>query len=144
MNEKDEIRFGFSKDESEQEFDLEDILKEFAPEDEELQEATAEVQPEETPEEPVEPQTEEVPAEESETVPEEVTAEEPEVPAEEVTPVAGDTVRLDDVAQALAEKMNAVLSADLQQMSEASLRKIRPYTLENMAKTHAEIFESGR
>ena len=103
MNEKDEIRFGFSKDESEQEFDLEDILKEFAPEDEELQEATAEVQPEETPEEPVEPQTEEVPAEEPETVPEEVTAEEPEVPAEEVTPVAGDTVRLDDVAQALKD-----------------------------------------
>ena len=103
MNEKDEIRFGFSKDESEQKFDLEDILKEFAPEDEELQEAAAEVQPEETPEEPVEPQTEEVPAEEPETVPEEVTAEEPEVPAEEVTPVAGDTVRLDDVAQALKD-----------------------------------------
>ena len=103
MNEKDEIRFGFSKDESEQEFDLEDILKEFAPEDEELQEAAAEVQPEETPEEPVELQTEEVPAEEPETVPEEVTAEEPEVPAEEVTPVAGDTVRLDDVAQALKD-----------------------------------------
>ena len=103
MNEKDEIRFGFSKDESEQKFDLEDILKEFAPEDEELQEAAAEVQPEETPEEPVEPQTEEVPTEEPETVPEEVTAEEPEVPAEEVTPVAGDTVRLDDVAQALKD-----------------------------------------
>ena len=103
MNEKDEIRFGFSKDESEQEFDLEDILKEFAPEDEEPQDAEAEVQPEETPEEPVEPQTEEVPAEEPETVPEEVTAEEPEVPAEEVTPVAGDTVRLDDVAQALKD-----------------------------------------
>ena len=103
MNEKDEIRFGFSKDESEQEFDLEDILKEFAPEDEEPQDAAAEVQPEETPEEPVEPQTEEVPAEEPETVPEEVTAEEPEVPAEEVTPVAGDTVRLDDVAQALKD-----------------------------------------
>ena len=103
MNEKDEIRFGFSKDESEQEFDLEDILKEFAPEDEEPQDAAAEVQPEETPEEPVELQTEEVPAEEPETVPEEVTAEEPEVPAEEVTPVAGDTVRLDDVAQALKD-----------------------------------------
>lgn len=103
MNEKDEIRFGFSKDESEQELDLEDILKEFAPEDEELQEAAAEVQPEETSEEPVEPQTEEVPAEEPETVPEEVTAEEPEAPAEEVTPVAGDTVRLDDVAQALKD-----------------------------------------
>ena len=44
----------------------------------------------------------------------------------------------------LAEKINAVLSADLQQMGEASLRKIRPYTLENMAKIHAEIFENGR
>jgi glycosyltransferase involved in cell wall biosynthesis len=44
----------------------------------------------------------------------------------------------------LAEKISAVLSSDLQQMGEASLRKIRPYTLENMAKTHAEIFESGR
>ena len=57
--------------------------------------------------------------------------------------VNGYVVPVED-AQALAEKMNAVLSADLQQMSQASLRKIRPYTLENMAKTHAEIFESGR
>lgn len=47
-------------------------------------------------------------------------------------------------ADALAEKIAAVLSDDLQRMGEASLRKIRPYTLENMAKTHAEIFESGR
>lgn len=57
--------------------------------------------------------------------------------------VNGYVVPVED-AQALAEKINAVLSADLQQMGEASLRKIRPYTLENMAKTHAEIFESGR
>jgi hypothetical protein len=47
-------------------------------------------------------------------------------------------------AQTLAEKINAVLAADLQQMGEASLRKIQPYTLENMAKVHAEIFENGR
>ncbi len=57
--------------------------------------------------------------------------------------VNGYVVPVED-AQALAEKMNAVLAADLRQMGEASLRKIRPYTLENMAKTHAEIFESGR
>ncbi len=57
--------------------------------------------------------------------------------------VNGYVVPVEDV-QALAEKMKAVLPADLQQMGEASLRKIRPYTLENMAKAHAEIFESGR
>ena len=44
----------------------------------------------------------------------------------------------------LAEKMRAVLSADMEAMGAASLEKIRPYTLENMAKVHAEIFESGR
>ena len=57
--------------------------------------------------------------------------------------VNGYVVPVEDAA-ALAEKMDAVLSADLYQMGMASLRKIRPYTLENMAKTHAEIFESGR
>lgn len=57
--------------------------------------------------------------------------------------VNGYVVPVED-AQALAEKMNAVLASDLRQMGEASLRKIQPYTLENMAKTHAEIFESGR
>jgi len=57
--------------------------------------------------------------------------------------VNGYVVPVED-ADTLAEKINAVLAADLQQMGEASLRKIRPYTLENMAKTHAEIFESGR
>lgn len=44
----------------------------------------------------------------------------------------------------LAEKLNAVLSADMQKMGAASLEKIRPYTLEHMAKTHWEIFEGGR
>lgn len=45
---------------------------------------------------------------------------------------------------ALAEKIQAVLSADLEKMGRAALEKVRPYTLENMAKTHAEIFEIGR
>ena len=57
--------------------------------------------------------------------------------------VNGYVVPVEDAA-ALAEKINAVLSADLHQMGEASLEKIRPYTLENMAKTHAEILESRR
>ena len=47
-------------------------------------------------------------------------------------------------ADALAEKMNAVLKADRAAMGAASLAKIRPYTLENMAKTHVEILENGR
>lgn len=47
-------------------------------------------------------------------------------------------------AQTLAEKINAVLAADRQKMGAASLEIIRPYTLENMAKTHVEIFENGR
>ena len=44
----------------------------------------------------------------------------------------------------LAEKMNAMLTADLQAMGAASLEKIQPYTIENMAKVHEEIFENGR
>ena len=44
----------------------------------------------------------------------------------------------------LAEKMNAMLTADLQAMGAASLNKIQPYTIENMARVHAEIFETGR
>lgn len=46
--------------------------------------------------------------------------------------------------KALADKIKAVLSADLGNMGKAALEKIRPYTLENMAKIHAEIFESER
>lgn len=57
--------------------------------------------------------------------------------------INGYVVPVEDAA-ALAEKIDAVLSDDLQRMGEAALEKIRPYTLENMAKTHAEIFESGR
>ena len=57
--------------------------------------------------------------------------------------VNGYVIPVEDPA-ALAEKIKAVLASDLQQMGEASLRKISPYTLENMAKTHAEIFESEK
>ena len=48
----------------------------------------------------------------------------------------------DDVA--LAEKIDLALRSDLQAMGAVSLEKIRPYTIENMAKTHVEILESGR
>ena len=57
--------------------------------------------------------------------------------------INGYVVAVEDV-QMLAEKIKAVLTSDLLQMGEAALRKIRPYTLENMAKTHVEIFENGR
>ena len=45
---------------------------------------------------------------------------------------------------ALAEKIDLALRSDLQAMGAVSLEKIRPYTIENMAKTHVEILESGR
>ena len=47
-------------------------------------------------------------------------------------------------ADALAEKIRAVLDSDRTAMGQASLEKIRPYTLENMAKTHVDIFENRR
>ena len=47
-------------------------------------------------------------------------------------------------AEALAEKIHAVLASDLTEMGNAALEKVRPYTLENMAKAHVEIFENGR
>ena len=47
-------------------------------------------------------------------------------------------------AEALAEKIRAVLESDLAAMGKAALEKVRPYTLENMAKIHAEIFENRR
>ena len=43
-------------------------------------------------------------------------------------------------SDALARKIREVLSADLEKMGEHSLKKIRPYTIENMAKVHVEIF----
>ena len=51
----------------------------------------------------------------------------------------GYIVPVGDVA-ALAEKMNAVLSSDFAAMGAAALEKVRPYTIENMAATHVEIF----
>lgn len=57
--------------------------------------------------------------------------------------VNGYIVPVEDAA-ALAEKIRAVLASDMEKMGAAALEKIRPYTLEKMAKTHAEIFESGR
>lgn len=57
--------------------------------------------------------------------------------------VNGYIVPVEDAA-ALAEKINVALSSDMEKMGQASLDKIRPYTLENMAKTHAEILENGR
>ena len=47
-------------------------------------------------------------------------------------------------APVLAEKIRAVLASDLERMGAAALEKVRPYTLENMARTHVAIFESGR
>lgn len=57
--------------------------------------------------------------------------------------VNGYIVPVDD-QKALAEKICAVLTGDYRQMGAAALETIRPYTLENMAKVHVEIFESGR
>lgn len=56
--------------------------------------------------------------------------------------INGYVVPVED-ASTLGEKIKAVLASDLQKMGEEALRKIRPYTLENMAKIHAEIFETG-
>lgn len=44
-----------------------------------------------------------------------------------------------DAPDILAEKLNAVLASDLEAMGRASLEKIRPYTIENMARVHGEI-----
>lgn len=57
--------------------------------------------------------------------------------------VNGYIVPVEDAA-ALAEKMKLVLRSDLQAMGKVSLEKIRAFTLENMAKVHAEILENGR
>ena len=57
--------------------------------------------------------------------------------------VNGYVVPVGDTA-VLAEKIRSVLASDLEAMGKAALEKVRPYTLENMAKTHAEIFENGR
>lgn len=46
-------------------------------------------------------------------------------------------------AESLAEKMGQILTCDLRAMGQASLEKIRPYTIENMARVHEAIFENG-
>lgn len=56
--------------------------------------------------------------------------------------VNGYIVPVEDEA-ALAEKICTVLAGDVRQMGEASLEKIRPYTIENMAKVHADIFQKN-
>ena len=53
--------------------------------------------------------------------------------------VNGGIVPVED-SDALARKIREALSADLEKMGEQSLKKIRPYTIENMAKVHVEIF----
>lgn len=57
--------------------------------------------------------------------------------------VNGYVVPVDDDKD-LAEKVNAVLRGDYRKMGEQALETIRPYTIENMAKVHMEIFEGGR
>ncbi len=44
----------------------------------------------------------------------------------------------------LAQSVNQVLEQDYAAMGAAALETIRPYTLENMAQVHADIFENGR
>lgn len=53
--------------------------------------------------------------------------------------VNGYIVPVDDPVS-LGEKMSAALSDDIVRMGKASLRKIRPYTLENMASAHMTFF----
>ena len=57
--------------------------------------------------------------------------------------INGYIVPVGDV-DALAEKIVQVFAQGAAAMGEASLEKIRPYTIENMAKVHEEIFENGR
>ena len=54
--------------------------------------------------------------------------------------VNGSIVPVEDAA-ALAGKMKELLSSDLEKMGTASLKKIRAYTIENMAKAHVAFFE---
>lgn len=54
--------------------------------------------------------------------------------------VSGYIVPVEDAA-ALAEKMDAVLSGSMEAMGAAALERIRPYTIENMARGHAKVFQ---
>ena len=44
-------------------------------------------------------------------------------------------------AELLAEKMDAVLAGPMDAMGAAALERIRSYTIENMARVHAQVFE---
>ena len=57
--------------------------------------------------------------------------------------VNGYIVPVED-SQALTEAIKRAFVSDCQKMGQASLEKIQPYTIENMAKVHAEIFEDRR
>lgn len=50
-----------------------------------------------------------------------------------IVPVEDETI--------LAEIMKTVLASDIEKMGKAALEIIRPYTIENMAKVHLDIFE---
>ena len=52
----------------------------------------------------------------------------------------GYIVPVEDVP-ALAEKMDAVLSGSVDAMGASALERIRSYTIENMARVHAQVFE---
>ena len=54
--------------------------------------------------------------------------------------VSGHIVPVED-ADALAQKMDAVLSGPMEAMGAAALERIRSYTIENMARVHAQVFE---
>lgn len=56
--------------------------------------------------------------------------------------VNGYIVPVEDV-EALTEAMLEVLHGNPEEMGAASLKKIRPYTIENMARAHVEILERG-
>lgn len=56
--------------------------------------------------------------------------------------VTGYIVPVEDVEK-LKDAMLRALSGDLRKMGGAALERIRPYTIENMAKAHMEILERG-
>lgn len=54
--------------------------------------------------------------------------------------VNGYLIPVDD-HETLAQKLAAILTGNLPAMGKAALEKVRPYTIENMAKVHVEIFD---
>ena len=57
--------------------------------------------------------------------------------------INGDIVPVED-AHALANSIKKTLAGDLDAMGAAALDAVRPYTIENMAKVHMDIFENRR